>query len=437
MELRQLRYLVALAEERHFTRAAMREHIAQPAISQQIRRLEQELGLTLVERSTRRVAITEAGELLVARARRILAQVEAARAELEGLRGVRSGHVTVGAMHTMGPIDVSLALAIFHQRHPGVELTVREQSSEELAEMLRVDELDLAFLSVTERIESHGLGLHQLVSEELVAILPKDHRLSTRRRVRMAELADDEFIAYRPGARLRELLIAAGRQAGYEPRVKLESNESQRIRRLVARGLGVAILPRSDAESPGAATAVAALVEPSLTRDITLAWRHGRQQPPAAAEFIELARVTFTQPGEALGCARSTASSRPGKRCSRSSRRSELRRVVRCSRCRITPASRSTRKWWVQVDFTTGSSKLLHVRSSPSASAATIRSRTGSLSACSTAASSISSRAGCDSASGGVSGSAVLIRGTASAALPALIVRCSSNIRWPGRRLSY
>jgi DNA-binding transcriptional LysR family regulator len=297
MELRQLRYLVALAEERHFTRAAMREHIAQPAISQQIRRLEQELGLTLVERSTRRVAITEAGELLVARARRILAQVEAARAELEGLRGVRSGHVTVGAMHTMGPIDVSLALAIFHQRHPGVGLTVREQSSEELAEMLRVDELDLAFLSVTERIESHGLGLHQLVSEELVAILPKDHRLSTRRRVRMAELADDEFIAYRPGARLRELLIAAGRQAGYEPRVKLESNESQRIRRLVARGLGVAILPRSDAESPGAATAVAALVEPSLTRDITLAWRHGRQQPPAAAEFIELARVTFTQPG--------------------------------------------------------------------------------------------------------------------------------------------
>lgn len=295
MELRQLRYLVALAEERHFTRAAAREHVAQPSISQQIRRLEAEVGLTLVDRSTRHVVITEAGELLVARARRIVAQLDAAHAEMEGLRGVQSGHVSVGAMHTMGPVDVSLALAVFHERHPGVELTVREQSSEELAEMLRVDELDLAFLSVTERIESHGLGLQQLVSEELVAILPRDHELSARRQVRMAELAGDEFIAHRKGARLRELLTSAGRQAGYEPRVQLESNESQRIRRLVARGLGVAILPRSDTQGPGPETAVAALIDPSLTRDITLAWRHGRKHPPAAAEFIELARVIFTQ----------------------------------------------------------------------------------------------------------------------------------------------
>src|SRR3984893_3434027 len=293
MELGQLRYLVALAEERHFTRAAAREHIAQPALSQQIRRLENEVGLALVQRTTRRVAMTDAGELLVARARRILAEVEAAQTEMEGLRGVQTGRVTVGARHTMGPVDVSLALAIFHERHPGVELTVREQSSEELAEMLRVDELDLAFLSVTERIERHGLGLHQLVSEELVVVLPREHRLGKRRRLRMAELCDDEFISYREGSRLRELLLSAGRQAGFEPRVKLESNESQRIRRLVARGLGVAILPRSDAEGPGADVALATLIEPALTRDITLAWREGRRQAPAAAEVLELARATF------------------------------------------------------------------------------------------------------------------------------------------------
>jgi LysR family transcriptional activator of glutamate synthase operon len=294
MELRQLRYLLALAEERHFTRAAAREHIAQPALSQQIRRLEDETGLALVQRTTRRVALTEAGELLVARARRILAEVDAARAEMEGLRGVETGHVTVGAMHTMGPVDLSLALATFRQRHAGVELTVREHSSEELAEMLRVDELDLAFLSVTERIESHGLGLHQLVIEELVAVLPPDHRLGRRRRVRMAELSGEEFISYREGSRLRELLVAAGRAAGYNPRVTLESNESQRIRRLVALGLGVAILPRSDVEGPGAAIAIATLISPSLTRDITLAWREGRRHAPAAAEFLGLARSMFT-----------------------------------------------------------------------------------------------------------------------------------------------
>lgn len=295
MEIRQLRYLVALAAERNFTRAAALEHIAQPALSQQIRRLEDELGLALVERTTRNVTITQAGELLVARAQRILAELEAAHDEMRELRGIRTGHVTVGAMHTMGPVDLSLILAIFHERHPEVELTVREQSSEELAEMLRVDELDLAFLSVTERVESHGLGLHQLVSEELVVLLPVAHRFARRRALRMAELADEEFISYREGSRLRELLMGAGRQAGFEPMIKLESNESQRVRRLVARGMGVAILPRSDAVVPGAEVAVIALREPSLRRDITLAWRGGRRQPPAVAEFRELARETFAE----------------------------------------------------------------------------------------------------------------------------------------------
>jgi LysR family transcriptional regulator, transcription activator of glutamate synthase operon len=293
MELRQLRYLVSLAEERNFTRAAEREHIAQPALSQQIRRLEETAGLPLVERSTRHVAMTEAGNLLVARARRILAELDAANAELQSLAGVQTGHVTVGTIHTMGPIDVSLALAIFHERHPRVELTIREQSSEELAEMLRIDELDLAFLSVTEPIESHGLALKQLISEELVVVLPVDHRLAGRRRVRMAELAGEQFISYRTGSRLRELLLAAGDQAGFEPRVTLELNESQRIRRLVARRMGVAILPRSDAEAPGADIATVKLIDPSLRRDITLAWREDRRHAPAAAEFLRLSHELF------------------------------------------------------------------------------------------------------------------------------------------------
>lgn len=294
MELRQLRHLVALAEERSFTRAAAREHIAQPALSQQIRRLETEVGLELVQRSTRSVSMTDAGELLVTRARRVLLEVEAAEAELQALSGIHTGVVRIGAMHTMGPVDLSLALAIFHSRHPGVELTVREASSEEMAEMLRFDELDVAFLSVTERVESHELGLHQLLSEELVVILAPEHPLAGRSEVRMAELAGERFISWREGARLRELLLSAGRSAGFEPQVKLASDDSGRIRRLVARNLGVAILPRSDAERWGADVAVAVLSEPSLTRDITLAWREGRRLGPAAAEFLVLARETFS-----------------------------------------------------------------------------------------------------------------------------------------------
>jgi DNA-binding transcriptional LysR family regulator len=293
MDLRQLRYLVALADERHFTRAAAREHVAQPALSQQIRRLEAEVGLALVERTTRRVALTEAGELLVARARRAIAEVEAGRAELGELAGVQAGHLTIGAITTTGPVDLSLLLASFHARHPAVDLTIREQSSDELAEMLRLDELDLAFLSVTERIKSHGLGLHRLVTEQLVVLLPTDHALAKRRRVRLAELADGPFVSFREGARLRELLVSAAREAGFEPHIALESIESGRIRGLVSRGLGVAIVPRSDADEPGAAVAVADLVEPSLPRDVTLAWRAERRHSPAAAAFLDLARRTF------------------------------------------------------------------------------------------------------------------------------------------------
>jgi len=313
MDFRQLRYLVALAEERSFTQAAAREHIAQPALSQQIKRLEDELGIALVERTTRSVSITEAGQLLIARARRALAELEAARDDLLRLKGIRAGRVTIGVMHTMGPVDISLILAIFHERYPEVELTVREQSSEELAEMLRIDELDLAFLSVTERVESHGLALHELICEELVVMLPPDHRLAPRKSLQISALAQEEFISFREGSRIRELLAGAAEQAGFVPQVKLESNESQRIRRLVARGMGVAILPRSDALGPGAEIAVARLVSPSLTRDITLAWRAQRRLPPAAAEFLSLARETFAglEPGGEEPALRRAARAQP------------------------------------------------------------------------------------------------------------------------------
>jgi DNA-binding transcriptional LysR family regulator len=135
--------------------------------------------------------------------------------------------------------------------------------------------------------------LQQLVSEEIVVIVPSDHPLAGRGEIRMAELEGEQFIAYREGSRLRELLMGAGEHAGFEPQVMLESNESQRIRRLVARRMGVAILPRSDADGAGAPVAVARLVEPMLHRDITLAWREQRRLPPAAREFLAMAQELF------------------------------------------------------------------------------------------------------------------------------------------------
>jgi LysR family transcriptional activator of glutamate synthase operon len=292
MELRQLRYLVALAEERNFTRAAAREHIAQPALSQQIRRLEDELGLALVERTTRRVLVTDAGETLLRRARMVLAELDAADQEMQSLRGAWTGRVRVGAMHTMGPIDISLAIAHFRARHPQVEVTMLEHSSEELAELLRIGELDMAFLSVTEQIESRGLALRQLISEELVAALPPDHPLGARPAIELRELSGEQFVSYRTGARLRELLMSAAAAAGFAPQITLESNDSRRILRLVARGMGVALLPRSDCLAD-AEVKVLELLGPAVTRDITLAWLASRRLAPAASEFLTLALDTF------------------------------------------------------------------------------------------------------------------------------------------------
>ena len=236
MELRQLRYLVALADERHFTRAAAREHIAQPALSQQIRRLEAEVGLTLVERTTRRVALTERASCSSPARAGSSPRSTTPRPSSETLAGVKGGRLSVGALHTMGPVDLSLLLSAFHRNHPAVELTVREQSSEELAEMLRDDEIDLAFLSVTERIQSRGLELHRLVSEELVAVLPTQHPLAARdgvaperaRRRSVHQLPDRIAAARAAGLRRRRRRLRAAHRA----RVQREPADPQpRVRR--------------------------------------------------------------------------------------------------------------------------------------------------------------------------------------------------------------
>jgi DNA-binding transcriptional LysR family regulator len=290
MELRQLRYLVALADECHFTRAAAREHVAQPALSQQIRRLEREVGLPLVERTTRRVALTDAGERLVERARRALGEIEAGQAELQALAGIRTGRVGIGAIQALGPLDLPLLLGAFHERHPGVELAVREEPSETLAAMVQDGSLDLAFLSASDHAVYDRLELRRLATEELVALLPASHRLASRRRLRLAELREEQFIGYREGATIRQVLMSAAEAAGFQPRIAFESNEVPRIRALVGRGLGVAVLPRSAGQPPHDTIAAVPLRGPTLHRDVTLVWRTGRAHSPAAAAFLELSQ---------------------------------------------------------------------------------------------------------------------------------------------------
>jgi DNA-binding transcriptional LysR family regulator len=284
VELRQLRYLVALADGRSFTRAAAASHVAQPALSQQVRRLEAELGVTLVDRSRRPVALTPAGESLVARARRALGEIDAGIEEVADIRGARSGRVLVGAMQSLGAYDLPGVVAAFHARHPGVDVLVREESSEEMLRMVAADELDLAFASLDEPPPA-GLSAHVLTQEAIVAIVARGHRLAGRRRLPVGALRDEPFVYFKPGSGLRRITDAAAAAAGFAPLVRFESNELDRVRALVARGLGVALVPASTAAAPGPEVAALPL-SPPLRRTIGLVVREARNRAPAAEAFV-------------------------------------------------------------------------------------------------------------------------------------------------------
>jgi LysR family transcriptional regulator, transcription activator of glutamate synthase operon len=288
MDLRQLRYLVALAEERSFTRAASKVLIAQPALSQQIAKLETELGVPLVDRTTRRVGMTEAGERLVEHARRVLNQIDVAREEIADLAGVRSGRLTIGASQTVGGFDLLGLLATFHRRYPGIDLAVREDLSVNLAAQLHADELDLAFLTIPAGRATGGLDRRLVSSEEMVAVLPPDHALSGRRALRIADLEAQTLVTFRHGATIRRRLDEAAARAGFDLRVAFETNEVARMRALAAAGLAIAILPRADAERPGAPVAAVSLDEPGFQHTVYMCARAGRHHSPAARALIDL-----------------------------------------------------------------------------------------------------------------------------------------------------
>ena len=289
MELRQLRYFAAVARHRHFTRAAEELHVAQPALSQQVRRLENELGMELFVRSTRRVALTEAGELLLPRAQHVLAEVDDARAELEQLSGLVRGRVSIGSI-PLARLDLPGMLAEFRARHPGVAMYMREETLGNMLAMLRGDELDLGFAFTDEQMAGPELVVEPLFEEELLVVTSPSHRLAGRKRLRIEELRDEPFIGFRRDSTLRQTAQAALAGAGLDPTSAFETIELETMRALAARGLGVTIMPRGYLEGEGPRVAQIGL-RPALRLPVALVWRRGRRRPPAAEEFLEFART--------------------------------------------------------------------------------------------------------------------------------------------------
>jgi DNA-binding transcriptional LysR family regulator len=290
MELRQLRYFAAVARHRNFSRAAEELHLAQSALSQQVRRLEGELGVELLNRTTRRVELTEAGEITLARATRILSEVESLGSELDELGGLLRGHLRVGGMLPAGGVDLPALLVRFDQLHPAVELELREGTATEMVDRLGRYEVDAAIAMLEPGEVPEGLAHERLGEEQLVLAMAPSDPLADRRRVRLADLAERPMVTFRPGAAVRSTVDRALAEAGVAPRIAFETNDLSMMRAVVSRGLGVAIVPETMTASSGPEL-VSRPLSPPLRRSVSLLWRAQRRQPPAAAAFIAFVRA--------------------------------------------------------------------------------------------------------------------------------------------------
>lgn len=274
MELRHLQYFVAVAEERHFTRAAARLHVAQPALSQQIRVLERELGAPLFERTSRSVRLTPAGAALLPYARRVLATVEDARREVAEQSSEPVGSVRLGVTPTVAAHLLPRRLAAFRRRYPRVEVYLTEGGAVTLEQELAAGTLDLAVIRLPPR--HHHLEVAVLLEEELLLGVSLAHPLAGRGAVALAEVADEPFVLYREGYGLRDAVLSACQIAGFQPRIALDGGETETVLRLCAAGLGVTLVPPIALQDAVLPPATVRLTEPVPRRVLGLAWRHER-----------------------------------------------------------------------------------------------------------------------------------------------------------------
>jgi DNA-binding transcriptional LysR family regulator len=290
MELRQLEYLVAVAEEASFTRAARRVHISQSGISAQVRQLEHELGADLLDRSGRAVTLTRAGEAALAHARAALAAAVALRQAVDDVTGLLRGQLTVGMVTACTITALFDALDAFHRAHPGVALTLVEDSSAGLAERVRAGTLDLALIGAAGPPPG-DLEAFAIVTERLVAAVPHAHHLSSRAGIGLAELSGLPLICMPPGTGIRAAFDQSCLARNVAPAIALEASAAATIADLATRGLGVAILSQTMAAAVGDRLDAVPITDADTPAHLALAWKPS--PAPAVAELIRHCRHAF------------------------------------------------------------------------------------------------------------------------------------------------
>lgn len=288
MELRHLRYFVSVASELNFTRAAEKLHVAQPALSRQIRQLEEELGVRLLERDKRSVRLTEAGRAFQAEARALLKQTEKAVQTTRRSGGAGQGTLNVGYVWGLFHSLVPAVLQRFRQRSPGVAVHLFDLTAIEQARALADGSLDAGFIGFADEADGAGLRKRKVGSCSFVAALPKDHRSARKTCLPLSSLSEDFFLGISdqsyPGA-WRHVMEACGR-AGFRPRTLQMVERGYTILGLVAGRCGVALVPESLRALPHDGLVFRPLIDPPVG-DLFIAWREKQPQPPLQ-KFLEV-----------------------------------------------------------------------------------------------------------------------------------------------------
>ena len=287
MELYQLEYFLEAARQRNFTRAAARLHLAQAALSEQIRNLEGELGTPLFHRGRRETVLTAAGETLRIHAEALIERAATARQAVQDVVGLRGGRLTIGAIPSVSAWVLPAAIAAFRKKHPLVELALFEGTSEAVAQMVESGRVEFGIVQLP--TSGGNFDEHLLFTEPFVILVAKAHPAAKQRSITLAKLANEPFVFYK--GRARDTALAACRAAGFEPRIACESSELETIRSLVAAGLGIAILPQLATREPnGKCTAIRIRGE-AIERRVAVISRAGHAASPSAAVFVKLLPV--------------------------------------------------------------------------------------------------------------------------------------------------
>ncbi|MFE9103926.1 LysR family transcriptional regulator [Actinomadura geliboluensis] len=312
MQLQQLAYFVAVAEVRHFTQAAEILRVAQPSLSKQIRALESELNVSLFRRARGNITLTPAGEALLPLAKRILADVDTARLEVQELAGLKRGRVRLGATPSLCAGLLADVLRRFHDTYPGIQLIVEEGGSRDLVRELTRGSLDLALVILPLQGDP-PLDTTPILREYLVVASPAGTgtpaQLPRRSYLRIEDLQNRPLVMFRPGYDLREATISACRAAGFEPKFAVEGGEMDAVLRFVEVGLGIAVVPSMVlAGRPGLRGTPLVLADeearrgrhgPGLLRTIALAHRKDVELTHAARAFQETLEVFLAEAAEA------------------------------------------------------------------------------------------------------------------------------------------